>query len=301
MFFTLRFFTLLTKATAAPAHTHTQHTHTAAVRGCVCAKPPPQMPTSLRPAAAGPARPAHAAPRVTHVGRRLTHLHRPLPPHVHAIGPTPPQATDEAASDAAAAAVVGAEINVSPVGVVTTLPDDTAAGTTPHVASTPSPPAAAPAAGWRALLSSPHDAAIVGLAVPALGSLLLDPILSLVDTSECERGSWMVVRERREGDNAVKDAARTPDSGGSATAPLSLPPPPCAFNNLPSFHTTPSQVSSAASAPTNWPPSACPPSRSHFLPSCSTSSSLPPRPPSRPPPPAATMTKSPLSTRAVCG
>lgn len=40
---------------------------------------------------------------------------------------------------------------------------------------------------WRqraaSLLSSPHDASIVALAVPALGSLLLDPIMTAVDTA----------------------------------------------------------------------------------------------------------------------
>ena len=39
---------------------------------------------------------------------------------------------------------------------------------------------------WRqqlqALLHSEHDALIIGLALPALGSILLDPIMSMVDT-----------------------------------------------------------------------------------------------------------------------
>jgi hypothetical protein len=43
-------------------------------------------------------------------------------------------------------------------------------------------PAAQAQPGWRSLLHSEHDALIVGLAVPALGSILLDPIMSMVDT-----------------------------------------------------------------------------------------------------------------------
>ena len=46
---------------------------------------------------------------------------------------------------------------------------------------------AAAAKTWRqraaALLHSPHDASIVALAIPALGSLLLDPIMTAVDTA----------------------------------------------------------------------------------------------------------------------
>jgi len=53
--------------------------------------------------------------------------------------------------------------------------------TTTTTTTTSSPPS------WRqraaSLLSSPHDASIVALAVPALGSLLLDPIMTAVDTA----------------------------------------------------------------------------------------------------------------------
>ena len=89
-------------------------------------------------------------------------------------------------------AVVDEEEPTASVGVVA-LPDgggDRVAAVE-QVTEAPSPPSPPPGhedgarrTGWRARWASPHDAAIVGLAVPALGSLLLDPILSLVDTSE---------------------------------------------------------------------------------------------------------------------
>ena len=60
-----------------------------------------------------------------------------------------------------------------------------------RAAAAPASPASAPSdkpsSSWRSraasLLSSPHDASIVALAVPALGSLLLDPIMTAVDTA----------------------------------------------------------------------------------------------------------------------
>lgn len=62
---------------------------------------------------------------------------------------------------------------------------------TPASASAPKAAATTAAAArvttWRqrfaSLLRSPHDASIVSLAVPALGSLLLDPIMTAVDTA----------------------------------------------------------------------------------------------------------------------
>ena len=57
----------------------------------------------------------------------------------------------------------------------------------PNAAAAAAAPAASGAPPRRrrlaSLLSSPHDASIAALAVPALGSLLLDPIMTAVDTA----------------------------------------------------------------------------------------------------------------------
>lgn len=116
--------------------------------------------------------------------------------------PDPPPAPAAAATPADAVSV----IVLDPVHA----PGGGSEGRTP-----PSPP---PRLWWRAALaSSPHDATILGLALPALGSLMLDPILSLVDTSAWrEGGSGARVRSLGRG------AAHT---NLSSPFPPLLPPP----------------------------------------------------------------------------
>jgi len=112
--------------------------------------------------------------------------------------PTPTTTTTTTASTSAADAVITNVIVGNVVELPAALVSNTAAraeeiesgaaaaGTTPTAAGARRPPRALAArlASVRAAipLHSPLDASIVGLAVPALFSLLLDPLMSLVDT-----------------------------------------------------------------------------------------------------------------------